>query len=94
MTTTVPPRTFADPEPAGLELAVTASNADMPPSSTIRRPGCAIAPRWPAPLRSAVRSDCRRRLAAAGEHFSIASLCEEAGYLLFHFPAWAKVRVG
>jgi hypothetical protein len=33
-----------------------------------------------------------RRIAAAGEHFSIAGWREEAGYLLFHFPTWAKAR--
>lgn len=32
------------------------------------------------------------RIAAAGEHFSIAGWREEAGYLLFHFPTWAKAR--
>ena len=33
-----------------------------------------------------------RRIAAAGEHFAIAGWREEAGYLLFHFPTWAKAR--
>ncbi|GEP61053.1 hypothetical protein [Reyranella soli] len=33
-----------------------------------------------------------RRIAAAGEHCSIAAWREEAGYLLFHFPTWAKAR--
>lgn len=33
-----------------------------------------------------------RRIAAAGEHFSIAGWREEAGYRLFHFETWAKAR--
>jgi hypothetical protein len=33
-----------------------------------------------------------RRIAAAGEHFSIAGSREEAGFLLFHFSTWAKAR--
>ena len=33
-----------------------------------------------------------KRIAAAGEHFSIAGWREEAGFLLFHFPTWAKAR--
>jgi hypothetical protein len=33
-----------------------------------------------------------KRIAAAGEHFSIAGWHEEAGFLLFHFPTWAKAR--
>jgi hypothetical protein len=37
-------------------------------------------------------NDMVRRIAAAGEHFSIAGWREKAGYLLFHFPTWAKTR--
>ena len=37
-------------------------------------------------------NDMVRRIAAVGEHFSIASWREEAGFLLFHFPTWAKAR--
>jgi hypothetical protein len=33
-----------------------------------------------------------RRIAAAGEHFSMAGWREEAGFLMFHFPTWAKAR--
>ena len=33
-----------------------------------------------------------KRIAAAGETFTIAGWREEAGYLLFHFPTWAKAR--
>ena len=33
-----------------------------------------------------------KRIAAAGEHFSIAGWREEAGFTLFHFPTWAKAR--
>jgi hypothetical protein len=33
-----------------------------------------------------------RRIAAAGEHFSIAGWREDAGYRLFHFSTWAKAR--
>ena len=32
------------------------------------------------------------RIAAANEHFSIAGWREEAGFMLFHFPTWAKAR--
>jgi hypothetical protein len=47
------------------------------------------------PLRAADRREIDelvRRIAAAGEHFAIAGSREEAGYLLFHFPTWAKAR--
>jgi hypothetical protein len=33
-----------------------------------------------------------KRIAAAGEHFTIAGWREEAAFLLFHFPTWAKAR--
>jgi hypothetical protein len=33
-----------------------------------------------------------RRIAAAGEHFSIAGWREEAGFTPFHFSTWAKAR--
>ncbi len=33
-----------------------------------------------------------RRIAAAGEHFSLAGWREEAGYRLYYFPTWAKAR--
>lgn len=33
-----------------------------------------------------------RRIAAAGEHFSIAGSREDAGFLLYHFTTWAKAR--
>jgi len=33
-----------------------------------------------------------RCIAAAGEYFSMAGWREEAGFLLFHFPTWAKAR--
>jgi hypothetical protein len=33
-----------------------------------------------------------QRIAAAGQHFAIAGWREEAGYLLFYFPTWAKAR--
>ena len=33
-----------------------------------------------------------RRIAAAGEHFSIAGWREDAGYRLFHFSTWSKAR--
>ena len=47
------------------------------------------------PFRSADRREINamiKRIAAAGEHFSIAGWREEAGFLLFHFPTWAKAR--
>jgi len=47
------------------------------------------------PFRSADKRELEvmiRRIAAAGEHFSIAGSREEASYLLFHFPTWAKAR--
>jgi hypothetical protein len=47
------------------------------------------------PFRSADRREIEamaRRIAAAGEHFSIAGWREDAGFLLFHFPTWAKAR--
>src|SRR4029453_8668609 len=48
-----------------------------------------------APFRPADRREIEamvRRIAAAGEHFSIAGSREEAGFLLFHFSTWAKAR--
>jgi hypothetical protein len=33
-----------------------------------------------------------KRIAAIGETFSIAGWREDAGFLLFHFPTWAKAR--
>jgi hypothetical protein len=33
-----------------------------------------------------------KRIAAAGETFAIAGWREDAGFLLFHFPTWAKAR--
>ena len=33
-----------------------------------------------------------KRVAAAGETFAIAGWREDAGFLLFHFPTWAKAR--
>ena len=33
-----------------------------------------------------------KRIAAAGEHFAVAGWREDAGFLLFHFPTWAKAR--
>ena len=33
-----------------------------------------------------------KRIAAAGELFSIAGWREDAGLLPFHFPTWAKAR--
>jgi hypothetical protein len=33
-----------------------------------------------------------KRIAAAGETFSIAGWREDAGFLLFHFSTWAKAR--
>ena len=33
-----------------------------------------------------------KRIAAAGEHFAIVGWREDAGFLLFHFPTWAKAR--
>jgi hypothetical protein len=33
-----------------------------------------------------------KRIAAAGEAFPIPGWREEAGFLLFHFPTWAKAR--
>jgi len=33
-----------------------------------------------------------KRIAAAGQTFSIAGWRGEYGYLLFHFPTWAKAR--
>jgi len=33
-----------------------------------------------------------KRIAAAGETFSIAGWREDAGFLLFHVPTWAKAR--
>jgi hypothetical protein len=47
------------------------------------------------PFRAADRRELEsavRRIAAAGEHFSIAGWREEAGFLLIHFPTWAKAR--
>ena len=47
------------------------------------------------PFRSADRREIEamvKRIAAAGEHFAIAGWREEAGFLLFHFPTWAKAR--
>jgi hypothetical protein len=47
------------------------------------------------PFRSADKREIEamvKRIAAAGEHFSIAGWREDAGYLLFHFPTWAKAR--
>ena len=47
------------------------------------------------PFRSADRREIEamvKRIAAAGEHFSIAGWREDAGFLLFHFPTWAKAR--
>ena len=47
------------------------------------------------PFRPADRREIEamvRRIAAAGEHFSIAGWREEAGFLLFHFSTWAKAR--
>jgi hypothetical protein len=46
------------------------------------------------PFRSADRREIEamvRRIAAAGEHFSLAGR-DEAGFLLFHFSTWAKAR--
>ena len=34
-----------------------------------------------------------RRIAAAGEHFSLAGWREDAGYRLYYFQTWAKARV-
>ena len=31
-----------------------------------------------------------KRVATTGEHFAIAGWREDAGFLLFHFPTWAK----
>ena len=47
------------------------------------------------PFRSADRREIEamvKRIAAAGEHFAIAGWREDAGFLLFHFPTWAKAR--
>ena len=47
------------------------------------------------PFRSADRREIEamvKRIAAAGETFSIAGWREDAGFLLFHFPTWAKAR--
>ena len=33
-----------------------------------------------------------KRIAAAGETFAVAGWREDAGFLLFHFPTWAKTR--
>jgi hypothetical protein len=33
-----------------------------------------------------------KRIAAAGEHFSIAGWREDAGFMPFHFSTWAKAR--
>jgi hypothetical protein len=47
------------------------------------------------PFRSTDRREIEamvRRIAAAGEHFSIAGWREEAGFTLFHFSTWAKAR--
>ncbi|GEP61057.1 hypothetical protein [Reyranella soli] len=47
------------------------------------------------PFRSADRREIDstvRRIAAAGEHFSIAGWREEAGYLLIDLSTWAKAR--
>jgi len=47
------------------------------------------------PFRSADRREIEatvKRIAAAGETFAIAGWREEAGFLLFHFPTWAKAR--
>ena len=47
------------------------------------------------PFRAADRREIEamvKRIAAAGEHFAIAGWREDAGFLLFHFPTWAKAR--
>ena len=47
------------------------------------------------PFRSADRREIDamvRRIAAAGETFAITGWREDAGFLLFHFPTWAKAR--
>ena len=47
------------------------------------------------PFRPADRREIEamvKRIAAAGEHFAIAGWREDAGFLLFHFPTWAKAR--
>ena len=45
-----------------------------------------------APCDSLDRAVVIGLVAAAGKHCSIAGWREEAGYLLFHFPTWAKAR--
>jgi len=45
------------------------------------------------PFRSVDRREMEamvKRIAAAGEHFAVAGWREDAGFLLFHFPTWAK----
>ena len=47
------------------------------------------------PFRSADRREIEamvKRIAAAGQHFSIARSGEDAGFLLCHFSTWAKAR--
>ena len=47
------------------------------------------------PFRSADRREIEamiKRIAAAGEQFSIAGWREDAGFLVFHFTTWAKAR--
>jgi hypothetical protein len=47
------------------------------------------------PFRSADKREIEamvKRIAAAGEHFAIAGWREDADFLLFHFPTWAKAR--
>lgn len=47
------------------------------------------------PFRPADRREIEvmvKRIAAAGEHFSIAGNREDAGFLLFHVSTWAKAR--
>ena len=62
MTTTAPPRTFADLEPAGLELEVTCQRCGHVAVIDDRRRACGTSA-WPAgaiDARSAGRSACRR----------------------------------
>jgi hypothetical protein len=33
-----------------------------------------------------------KRIAAAGQQFAIAGWREDPGFMLFHFPTWAKAR--
>ena len=68
MTTSGPPRTFADLEPAYLELEVTCQRCGHVALSTTQRVDCGTGI-WPAgaiAVRSAVRLGCRPSAHAAG----------------------------